>query len=334
VTAIRYCAALLAAVTVICATGAHAQQFTMKLSSPTINDSSFEYMKAFKAGVEERTKGRVKVEIYPGNQLGQIPTTVEGVALGTIEMTAPAIGFFIGLEPRFQTLEATGLFDSMAHGIKVLADPDIRKRLSTFGDTKGVEPLFTIVHGELQLASAKPIRTVADFKGQKLRVPGAAPLQSEPFKRIGASPVSMPLGEVVPALQNKVIDGAAVTYPVMLGFKYQDVVKNATRIPGGLTIVSGLVNRRFMKSLGPELEAIVREESLNAEAKYVDFGIPDHERVRAAWSKAGGESHVLSADDARKYQDAVDAVLAGILAANPKMKEDYEALVATAKKYR
>ena len=322
------------ALTLLGATGAAAQQFTMKLSSPTINDSSFEYMKAFKAGVEERTKGRVKIEIYPGNQLGQIPTTVEGVALGTIEMTAPAIGFFIGLEPRFQTLEATGLFDSMAHGIKVLADPGIRKRLSTFGESKGVEPLFTILHGELQLASGKPIKTVADFKGQKLRVPGAAPLHTEPFKRIGASPVSMPLGEVVPALQNKVIDGAAVTYPVMLGFKYQDVVKNTTRIPGGFTIVSGLVGRKFMKSLGPELEAIVREESIKAEAKYVDFGIPDHERVRAAWGKAGGESHVLSADEAKKYQTEVDAVLASVLASNAKMKEDYEAFAAAAKKYR
>lgn len=332
VTASRILAA--SALALLGATSVAAQQFTMKLSSPTINDSSSEYMKAFKAGVEERSKGKVKVEIYPGNQLGQIPTTVEGVALGTIEMTAPAIGFFIGLEPRFQTLETTGLFDNMAHGIKVLADPEIRKRLSTFGESKGVEPLYTILHGELQLASGKPIKTVADFKGQKLRVPGAAPMHTEPFKRIGASPVSMPLGEVVPALQNKVIDGAAVTYPVMLGFKYNDVVKNATRIPGGYTVVSGLVNRRWMKSLGPELEAIVREESIKAEAQYTTFGIKDHERVREAWGKAGGESHVLSADEAKKYQTEVDAVLAGILGANPKMKEDYEAFVAAAKKHR
>ena len=246
---------------------AHAQQFTMKLSSPTVNDSTFEYMKALKAGVEERSQGKVKVEIYPANQLGQIPATVDGVALGTIEMTMPAIGFLIGIEPRFQMLEAAGLFDSMTHGMKTLGDPEIRARLATFGDAKGVEPLFTILHGELLLITNKAVRTIADFKGLKLRVPGAAPLQTEPFKRMGVSPLAMPLGEVLPALQNKAIDGATLTYPVIMAFKYYDVSKTLTRLPASYTIVSGLVNRRWMKSLGPELEAIVREESKKAEVK-------------------------------------------------------------------
>jgi len=57
---------------------AHAQQFTMKLSSPTVNDAPHEWMKAFKAGVEQRSGGRIKVLVYPASQLGQIPATVEG----------------------------------------------------------------------------------------------------------------------------------------------------------------------------------------------------------------------------------------------------------------
>ena len=65
---------------------ATAQQFTMKLSSPTINDVTHEYYKTLKAGVEKRAGGRLKLEIYPANQLGQLPVVVEGVALGTIEV--------------------------------------------------------------------------------------------------------------------------------------------------------------------------------------------------------------------------------------------------------
>jgi TRAP-type transport system periplasmic protein len=313
---------------------AQAPQFTMKLSSPTVNDSTQEYMKAFKAGVEERSKGKIKVELYPANQLGQIPATVDGVALGTIELTMPAIGFFIGIEPRYQMLEAAGLFDSMAHGMKVLGDPAIRARLATFGEAKGVEPLFTILHGDLIAISNKPIRTISDFNGLKLRVPGAAPLQTEPFKKLGVSPLAMPLGEVLPALQNKAIDGATLTYPVIMAFKYFDVTKTATRLPSSYTIVSGLANRRFLKSLGAELEAIVREESIKAETKFSEWGITEHARVQEAWTKVGGESINLSAADAKTYQDGVDAVVATVTAANPKMKEDYEALVATAKKYR
>src|SRR5512139_4039419 len=112
---------LLAAVLFLAGT-AQAQPFTMKLSSPTINDCQHEWMKAFKAGVEGRAGGKIKVEIYPANQLGQIPRTVEGVALGTIELTAPAVGFLTGLEPRFEVLDAPGLYDGVAHGQKVLTD--------------------------------------------------------------------------------------------------------------------------------------------------------------------------------------------------------------------
>jgi len=82
----RFKAVLIAiAASVLVMTSASAQQFTMKLSSPTINDVVHEYYKTLKAGVEARAGGRLKLEIYPANQLGQLPAVVEGVALGTIE---------------------------------------------------------------------------------------------------------------------------------------------------------------------------------------------------------------------------------------------------------
>jgi TRAP-type C4-dicarboxylate transport system substrate-binding protein len=327
-------AAATLAVVSLAAGSAGAQQFTMKLSSPTVNDQTHEYMKAFKAGVEERSKGRIKVEIYPANQLGQIPATVDGVALGTIEMAIPAVGFFIGLEPRFQTLEASGLFESMEHGNKVLADAEFRKRLATFGDAKGVEPLFAAVYAENFYITNKTLNSLADFKGFKVRVPGAAPVYTEPLKRLGAVPLAMPLGEVLPALQNKAIDGSTMNYPVAMAFKYYDVAKSMTRMPGGFQLVAGVVNRSFMKSLGPELEAIVREESIKAEAKYGAWALELVERQKDAWSKAGGRIVSLSTDDAKKYQDTADAAVATVVSQNAKMKEDLEAIRALAGKHR
>lgn len=316
------------------ANAASAQQFTMKLSSPSVNDAIHEWMKAFKAGVEQRSGGRIKVEIYPASQLGQIPTTVEGVALGTIEFAIPAIGFLNGLEPRFQTLDAAGLFDSVEHGQKVLADPIIRARLATFGETKGVEPLVMALNGPLMLVSHKAVRAVADFKGQKIRVPGAAPLHVEPFKKLGASPVSMPLGEVLPALQNKTIDGSIASFNVFTAFKYYDIAKGATYLPGSFLVVGGIVNRAFMKSLGPELEATVRDEARKAEAVFTSYGVADVERTRENWVKNGGETITLSPAEAANYLKEVTSVVPAIVATNPKMKEDYETLLAVAQKYR
>ena len=326
--------AILLAAAAIMAAPARAQQFTMKLSTPTINDASHEWMKAFKAGIEARSNGRIKVEIYPANQLGQIPATVEGVALGTIEMTTPAVGFLIGLEPRFQTLDAAGLFDSIDHGEKVLNDPEIRKRLATFGEAKGVEPLFTFLNGPLMILSHKPIRSLADFKGQKIRVPGPAPLQIEPFEKLGISPVSLPLGEALPAMQTKTIDGVIAAFTVFTAFKYYDVAKEITYLPGSFLVASALVNRKFMASLGPELEAMVRDEAQKHQDIYSTRGVEDLARLRAVWEANGGKISTLDPEDAKAYLATVNSVVPKVVDKNPQMKADHEALLNAAKKYR
>ena len=332
-TMVRSLAAALAACALSVGSAA-AQQFTMKLSSPTINDVQHEWMKAFKAGVESRAGGRIKVEIYPANQLGQIPRTVEGVALGTIELTAPAVGFLIGLEPRFEVFDAPGLFDDVRHGQAVLNDPDIRRRVATFGAAKGVEPLYMFLNGPLMLLSHKPVRSLADFKGQKIRVPGPAPLHIEPFRKLGASPVSMPLGEALPAMQNRTIDGSIASFSVFTAFKYYDVAKGLTRLPKSFLVAAGLVNRNFMKSLGPELEKIVREEARKAESVFSTWGVDEVGRIQKNWEANGGEVINFSPAEADQYVKEVTAAIAPILAKNPQHKEDYEALLAAAKKYR
>ena len=316
------------------ATGAHAQQFTMKLSSPTINEVSHEWMKAMKAGVEQRTGGKVKVELYPANQLGQLPATVEGVALGTIELSLPAVGFVVGLEPRFQVLDAPGLFDSLEHAARVFADEEVRKRLATFGASKGIEALVTFVNGPLTLLSHKPVRSLNDFKGQKIRAPGGAPIQMEPFKRLGASPLSMPLGEALPAMQNKTIDGLTGGIAIYTTFKYYDIAKDMTYLPGSFLVATGIVNRAWMKSLGADLERVVRDESQKNEKLFSTWGVEDVGRVEKTWQQNGGRLIKLSPADTKAFLGEVTSATAPILSANPQLKDDYQFFLAAAQRHR
>jgi C4-dicarboxylate-binding protein DctP len=316
------------------ASSAWAQQFTMKLSCPTVNDMNVEYMKAMKAGIEPRTNGRIKVEIYPANQLGQIPRTVEGVALGTIEMTLVASGFFIGMDPRYLVFDAAGLFDDMDHGNRVFQDPAIRKRLSQFSADKGIELLITYAANPNMVLSHKPIRTLADFKGQKIRVPGAAPLHVEPFRHFGTSAVSMPLGEVLPSMQNRTIDGAVAGLTVFPGFKYYDVAKGMTYLPGSYLILAGGVSRAFMKNIGPELEKIVRDVSRDAEKLFFTWLPEDVERAKKTWTSNGGELITLPPAEQKRYVADVTKVTESILAGQPQVKAEYDALRAAAQKHR
>ncbi len=307
---------------------ASAQQFTMKISSPTINDLTQEWAKEFKAGVKARAGTRIKIEFYPASQLGPIPATVEGTAMGTIEAVGPASGFLIGLEPRFQVFDVPGLFTDIAQAQRVFDDPEVRTRLATFGAAKGIEPIAMFAHGPLMLVSHKPIRKVEDFKGQKIRVPGAAPLQIEPFRKLGALPVSMPLGEVLSAMQNHTIDGLIASATVFTAFKYYDLAKGMTVLPGAFLIAPIVANKAFLKSLGPELESIVREEAFKAQQKVEKFGIEDVERTYDVWKKNGGELIALSPAEQGAYLDQVQSVLPNLMKANASLKEDHDARAA------
>jgi C4-dicarboxylate-binding protein DctP len=315
-------------------TPAAAQQFTMKMSFPTVNDVHHEFFKRLKAGIDQRSGGRIKTEIYPANQLGQIPAVVEGVALGTIEVGTAASGFFVSLEPRFQVLDAPGIFDGILHANKVVTDPAIQQRLATWGADKGIEMLTVGVYSPFVIVAHRAIRTVADFQGQKVRTTGGAPIQVEPFRKLGILPMSLPLGEALPAMQNRTIDGMISGPTVFTNFKYYDVVKAMTFLPRTTLVAPAIVNHRWLRSLGPELEAIVREEARKAEAAYGEWNVEDNKRGEETWKRNGGELITLSAAEAQRYLDLVSPAALQVLSANPKVKEDYDALLAAARKYR
>ena len=252
--------------------------------------------------------------------------------MGTIEAVAPASGFLIGLEPRMQVFDAPGLFNDMAHAQRVFADPAVRARLATFASSKGMQMVAAWPHGPLNLVSHKPVRKIADFQGQKIRVPGGAPLQVKPFEKLGAQPVSMPLGEVLPAMQNRTIDGLIASAAVFTAFKYYDVAKGMTSLPRSYLVVATMVNSDWLKSLGPELEKAVREEAFNAQRKVEKFAIDDAVRTADVWKKNGGEIIIFPDAETKAYLTQVESIAPAVLGASPAMKADFDLLSETAKK--
>jgi TRAP-type C4-dicarboxylate transport system substrate-binding protein len=279
------------------------------------------------------TGGKVKAEVYPASQLGPIPRTVEGVAMGTIEMSLNASGFYEGLEPRFAVLNAPGLFDSLQHAYAVVHDPEIQKRVATFGEAKGVEALTLIVPSQYAILSHKPVNRLDDLKGQKIRIPGS-PIQIEALRRLGANPLSMPFGEIVPALQNRSIDGVYVGTTLFTALKFYDIAKPMTLLPSHWATTVPLVNRNFMKSLGPDLEKIVRAEAQKADRHILTWAAEDIKRSAGIWEKNGGKHIQLPQADARRFISESLAAAMPLLTATPQAKEDYQAFDAAAKRHR
>src|SRR5258708_19031188 len=94
-------------------------------------------------------------------------------------------------------------------------------------------------------------------------------------------------------MQNRTIDGMVAAAAPFVAFKYFDIAKPMTYLPSTIFAAPILVNRQFMKSLGPELETIVREESGKAEALFSDWNVADIKRAEEVWKKNGGEMVTL-----------------------------------------
>jgi hypothetical protein len=89
-----------------------------------------------------------------------------------------------------------------------------------------------------------------------------------------------------------------------------------------------------MKSLGPELEQIVRDEARRAESLFTTYDVEDVERIRQAWEANRGEAIKFPPEEAKAYLDQATSVIPGILSKDPKMKESYEILSAAAQRSR
>lgn len=325
-------AAMCAATAIAAVPGIAAAQHVLKVSAPvppTEKDVVYAWMVAFEKGVEAASNGQIDVQLFPANQLGQLPAAVEGVSMGTIEVAFSVIGFFGTLDPRFQVLDAGGLFDTPEHAMKSLQQSATRELLADFGKDAGVRPLVVVIDGQGVIISKAPIETVADFNGKKIRAGGATPLLIEPLKAMGAAPVAMPLGEVVPGLQTGTIDAATNSMGVVNAFKMSDVARNVTYIPGNYATIGAVVNLGFLDRIGPDLAKVVLDEAQKAETVIVAHlgHAATHEAV---WEAAGGRVIRLSPEEEAKYLAVTNPTVEGVVAQNPRMKADFEALRATA----
>ena len=311
---------------------AAAQEHVLKVSAPvppTERDVVYAWMVAFEKGVEASSNGAIDVQLFPANQLGQLPAAVEGVSMGTIEVSFSIIGFFSSLDTRFQVLDAGGLFETPEQAARSLQQPATRAMLAEFGNAAGVTPLVVVIDGQGVVVSKEPIETVADFNGKKIRAGGATPLLIEPLKAMGAAPVAMPLGEVVPGLQTGTIDAATNSMGVVNAFKMTDVAKNVTYLPGNYTTVGAVVNLGFLDRIGPDLAQIVMDEAHKAESVLFDH-LSHVGALEAAWEGAGGRVIHMSDDEVAKYLATTGPIIAGIVASNPQMQADYDVLKAAA----
>jgi TRAP-type transport system periplasmic protein len=322
-----------AALTVPWVQGASAQDaktFTMKLGSLTINDEVYQWLKIFSAGIERKSGGRLKGEIYPSGQLGNAAREIEGTQFGSIQAILMPPDFFSGIDERFEVGSAPGTFTSLDQVNRVVFDPEFRQAFLALGANKGLIGLSVFVNAPVTIITRKPARHLADFKGLKLRIL-SSDFQTEQITRLGATPVAMSLGDVSAALQQGTIDGALASVPAFTPLHFYDAAKYMTETSQYYVLIVAEMSKKWFDTLPADLQKIILEEADAAAHEIIPWEKEDIANQRKTWM-ANGELIQLPADEQAEMMKRMSTIAIDVGARRPAIKEMYEQLLAAVKR--
>lgn len=296
--------------------------YTMKISLATINDQIHAFAKNFAAALEKDSGGRIKPEIYPASQLGPIPRQAEGVQFGAIQCQLVPPEFLVGIDERFEVMAAPGLVTSMAQGQRLAADPNVLKLMLSLGADKGMHGVGLFMVNPSAIVFKTPVRHLADFKGKKIRI-FASKFQSEAFDRLGATPVAMSLGDVLPALQQGAIDGAVASTAVFTAFHYQDAAKYVTETgqPAIFAIIE--ISKKWYDTLPPDLQQIIDQTAARESVAVNPQAAEITENTRKLWTDTGGELISLPPDEQAALLQLLSSVGADVSKEKPLLSDAY-----------
>lgn len=259
--------------------------------------------------VREKSAGRMQVQIFPSEQLGNEKECIEALQLGYLAMTKTSSAPMESFVPQMQVFGIPYLFRDSEHLWKVLNGP-IGKKLLLAGESKRLRGLCYYDAGARSFYAKKQIHSPADLAGMKIRVQNSI-MSMKMVQAMGGSPTPVPWGELYTALDQGVVDGAENNSPSFRTSRHYEVcpyycLDEHTCLPDILVI-----STRVWSRLSPEQQKILQEavdESVQyqrkiwAEAELADLATvqqqgarivrpdkaPFRESVRPVWKEFDG----------------------------------------------
>jgi len=206
----------------------------------------------FKELAEQRTNGRVKVEVYPNSQLYKDKEELEALQLGSVQMLAPSLAKFgpLGLK-EFEVFDLPFLFKD-TEAFRAITDGPLGAELFKKLEGKGIQGLAYWDNGFHIMSNNKPLHTVADFKGQKMRIQSSKVLDAQ-MRALGAIPQVMAFSELYQALQSGVVDGTEGVPSNFYTQKIFEVQKHITLSNHGHLAYAVIVNKPFWDGLPADI---------------------------------------------------------------------------------
>jgi len=236
---------------------------TIKAAHVTAVDHPFQLgLLKFKEIVEKETNNKIQIRIYPSTQLGNERDLIEGMQLGTVQITPTANAPLSSWVPELMVFDLPYIFRDAEHAKKVLNGP-IGKELASKTEQFGIKILAFWTAGTRNIFTKKPINSPADLQGLKIRVM-ENPIHIETFNLFGAQATPMASGEVFTALQQGVIDGAENDPNSFYTFGYWQITKFYSMTQHVYGPAPFMISKKFFDNLSEEYKIIIQNAAITA----------------------------------------------------------------------
>jgi len=251
--------------------------------------------------LEKESGGRITVKRFPGSQMGPVQQHYDFVRTGQADVSWFLHGATPGRFPLTELVQVPYLVGSAEIGTKVLNDSELRSKYLD-AEHKGVKVLLLLTHqpGNVH-TTKKPIRTVEDMKGLRLRF--ASPTIREFVAALGGTPVGVLPTEQVEQLQKGTIDGVFIDYGgAGIAFKMGGILKYSTEMYSYVSSFGVAMNPDFWAKLPPDLQALVTKSMTGVEKEVGEAWDALDVPGKKAIMDGGGEAIKLSAAENAKFR--------------------------------
>jgi tripartite ATP-independent transporter DctP family solute receptor len=252
--------------------------------------------------LSKATGGKDSIKIFGDSSLGSEKDTVEQVKIGALDMVRVSSASFHGIVPESVIPSLPFLFRDIEHFRKTMYGPQGDKVLAAF-DKAGFIGLALYESGARSVYAKKPIRTLADMKGLKIRVQ-PSDLMVGLVSAMGASPTPMPFAEVYTGLKTGLLDAAENNYPSYDEAKHYESAPVFSETMHVMTPEVLVFSKKIWETLTKEQQAAIRKAAKDSVPYYVKLWEPKEKDAKAAVIKGGAKIVPAAEIDRKAFVEA------------------------------
>ncbi|MFU2134780.1 TRAP transporter substrate-binding protein [Gallibacterium anatis] len=296
--------AFFASLTLIAATVSVQAETTLRFGyEAPRSDTQHLAAKKFNELLKEKTKGEIKLSLFPDSTLGNAQAMISGVRGGTIDLEMSGSPNFSGLVPNLNVIDIPFIFQNKEHAYRVL-DGEIGQGLLKELEDKGLKGLAFWEVGFRSMTNSKhPIHTPEDVKGLKIRT-NQNPMYVKAFQLLGANPVPMPLSELYTALETRAVDAQEHPIGIVWSVKLYEVQKYLSLTNHGYTPLLVVMNKAKFDGLSPESQQAIIEAAQEAGKYQRELNAKKEIEILDKMKKAGVE--VVEQVDMKPFKNVVE----------------------------